>query len=144
SLYLPDRAIPMLPQALSGHLCSLIEDRIRLCLAVHVHLDATGAPQKTEMYEAKMRSRAFLTYESVARAPGSSPAGAPGPRAESMRADLRVMWDLATLLRKRRMRRGALDLDVPEARIQIDDVTRAPTSVSQRGGDPGVRKAYSL
>src|SRR5260221_202273 len=42
SIYLPDRAIPMLPRALSSNLCSLLPDVTRLCLAVHAELDARG------------------------------------------------------------------------------------------------------
>jgi ribonuclease R len=144
SVYLPDRAIPMLPPELSTHLCSLVEGEERLCMCVHMRLDPTGGVTRTQIYEGKMRSRAFLSYEAVARALGFTTEPARDRRAEERRDDLRVMWDLASQLRKRRMRRGALDLDVPEARIQIDDVTRAPISVSQRGGDPGVRKAYRL
>lgn len=144
SVYLPDRAIPMLPPELSTHLCSLVEDQIRLCLCVHVHLDPTGEVTRTEVHEGKMRSRAYLTYDAVARALGFTSEPSRDRRAEAMRDDLRVMWDLATQLRKRRMRRGSLNLDVPEARVVLDEGTRNPIGVERRGGDPGVKKAYQL
>ncbi len=144
SVYLPDRAIPMLPPELSTHLCSLVEGEVRLCMCVHVELDPTGAVTKTTVHEGKMRSRAYLTYDAVARALGFTTAPSRDQRAENLRDDLRVMWDLSSELRKRRMQSGALDLEVPEARIQVDTETRAPVSLTQRGGDPGVRKAYRL
>ena len=134
----------MLPPELSTHLCSLVEGEVRLCMCVHVHLDPTGAVTKTKVHEGKMRSRAYLSYDAVARALGFTTEPARDRRAEELRDDLQVMWDLSSQLRKRRMQRGALDLDVPEARIRVDTETRAPISLTQRGGDPGVRKAYRL
>jgi ribonuclease R len=144
SVYLPDRAIPMLPPELSAKLCSLLENELRLCLAVEVDLDATGKITRTKLSEAYMRSRAYLTYNSVASALGFTSLEGRDPRAEAMRDDLMVMWDLSMILRKRRMSRGALDLDVPEAEIRVDKESKAPIQVSQRGGDPGVKKAYRL
>jgi ribonuclease R len=54
------------------------------------------------------------------------------------------MWDLARLLRAKRMRRGALDFDLPEARVVLDTATGAPLDVQKRTHDPGVVKAYQL
>ncbi|HHH30154.1 MAG TPA: ribonuclease R [Polyangiaceae bacterium] len=144
SVYLPDRAVPMLPHALSGHLCSLVEGQDRLCLCAILDLDATGDVKEAEIVAGVMRSRAFLTYESVARALGFTTEPPRDERADALRHELRVAWDLAGLLRKRRMRRGALDFDLPEARIEVDEETGAPTAVQQRSHDPGVRKAYRL
>src|SRR5262249_18065043 len=64
--------------------------------------------------------------------------------AEALRDDLRVMWDLASILRARRMRRGALDFDLPEPRVVLDAETGAPLAVQRRAHDPGVKKAYQL
>ncbi|MBM4376485.1 MAG: VacB/RNase II family 3'-5' exoribonuclease [Deltaproteobacteria bacterium] len=144
SVYLPDRSIPMLPHELSSGLCSLLPRQDRLCMCVEVTCDPTGEPRATRIYEAAMRSRAFLTYDSVARALGWSGEAERDPEADAMREDLAVFWELSSQLRKRRMRRGALDLDLPESDIVLDDATRAPTEVTQRAVDPGVRKAYRL
>jgi ribonuclease R len=144
SVYLPDRAVPMLPRELSGKLCSLLEGELRLCLAVEIDLDATGAIVATALHEGFMRSRAYLTYNAVASALGFTALEGRDARAEAMRHELGVMWDLSSILHKRRMRRGALDLDVPEAEIVVDRDTGAPVKVSQRAGDPGVKKAYRL
>ncbi|MEZ4300315.1 MAG: VacB/RNase II family 3'-5' exoribonuclease [Polyangiaceae bacterium] len=144
SVYLPDRAIPMLPAALSSRLCSLLPGVLRLCLAIEVKLDATGTPVSSRLMEGVMRSCAKLTYPSVARALRLTREAPADPQAEAMRDDLRVLFDLAMLLRARRMRRGALDLDVPEARIVLDPDTRAPIDVERRTRDAGVAKAYQL
>lgn len=144
SVYLPDRAVPMLPHELSGHLCSLVEGEDRLCLCAVIDLDPTGKVKKARITQGVMRSRAFLTYESVARALGFTTLPPRDPRAEELRDELRIAWELAGQLRKRRMRRGALDFDLPEAQIEVDETTGAPVAVTQRSHDPGVRKAYRL
>ena len=144
SVYLPDRAIPMLPRALSSNLCSLLPGVIRLCLCAEVQLDAAGTPTSVRLVEGVMRSRAALTYGGVARALRLTAEGEPSEEAEAMRDELRVLLDLAMLLRARRLRRGALDLDVPEARIVLDPATDAPIDVQRRTRDPGVAKAYQL
>jgi ribonuclease R len=61
-----------------------------------------------------------------------------------MRGDLQVMWDLARQLRARRMRRGALDFDLPEAKVVLDAESGVPLAVQKRAHDPGVAKAYHL
>jgi ribonuclease R len=144
SVYLPDRAIPMLPRALSSNLCSLLPDVVRLCLCIEVKVDAAGLPTASRLIEGVMRSRAKLTYQGVARALRLTSEAERSEAAEAMRDDLRVLYDLSMLLRAQRMRRGALDLDVPEARIVLDPETKAPLDVERRTRDPGVAKAYQL
>lgn len=144
SVYLPDRAIPMLPQRLAADLCSLKAGIDRPSMCIEVELDATGEVVSSKIHEAIVRSRAFMSYPSVARALGFTEEADRDPEAESRVESLRVLWDLCTLLRARRMKRGALDLDVPEARIELDESTKLPIGVTERAQDPGVRKAYRL
>jgi ribonuclease R len=144
SIYLPDRAIPMLPRALSSNLCSLLPGVIRLCLCVEAVIDATGATQSYRVFEGYMRSAAKLTYGQVARALNFTDKPAPNPAAEAMREDLAVLNDLAGVLRAQRLRRGALDFDLPEAKLVLDKETGAPISIEKRTEDPGVKKAYQL
>src|SRR6185436_18326548 len=91
SIYLPDRAIPMLPRALSSHLCSLLPNTIRLCLAVEADIDPTGVVTSYRLLEGFMRSAAKLTYGGVARALGFTERPPRSPEAEAMVADLRVL-----------------------------------------------------
>ncbi|MEZ4287398.1 MAG: RNB domain-containing ribonuclease [Polyangiales bacterium] len=66
SIYLPDRAIPMLPPEISTNLASLVPDRDRLCMAIDIQLDSNGKTQSVSFSEAVMRSRAKVTYEGAA------------------------------------------------------------------------------
>lgn len=144
SVYLPDRAIPMLPPSLSSNLCSLVPGEVRLCMALQAELLASGAVKRFSFHEAFMKSAAKLTYPGVARALGFTTEVPRSPEAETMREDLQVMWELAGKLRTRRMRRGALDFDLPEAEITLNTETGIPVDVQKRSHDPGVAKAYQL
>jgi len=144
SIYLPDRAIPMLPRELSGNLCSLLPGVIRLCLCVQADLDASGVLVKSRIVEGFMRSQAKLTYEGVARALKLTTAGNLQPEAEALHGELAVLREISSLLRASRMRRGALDFDLPEAKITVDQATRMPVHATKRARDPGVAKAYQL
>jgi ribonuclease R len=144
TIYLPDRAIPMLPAALAADLCSLLPERDRLTLCVIVDLDNDGNVESFEIVEGVMRSQAMLTYGGVARALGFTEQGPQSKQAEAMKKDLRVLDELARKLRRRRMNRGALDLDLPEARVLLDAKTGAPVDVVRRAQDPGVKRAYSM
>jgi ribonuclease R len=144
TIYLPDRAIPMLPSALAADLCSLLPERDRLCLCVIAELDGSGTVTSYEIVEGVMRSAAMLTYGGVARALGFSEAPPRSAQAEAMKRDLKVLDELSRKLRKARMARGALDLDLPEPKLVLDPETGAPTDVKRRTQDPGIKRAYSM
>ena len=144
SVYLPDRAIPMLPRALSSNLCSLLPGVDRLCLCVDAELDGSGHVVSSRIVQGIMRSRAKLTYGGVARALGLSSEARQEPEADAMVEGLRVAHELSRTLRARRMKRGALDFELPEAKVILHDETREPIDVQRRAEDPGVRKAYQL
>jgi ribonuclease R len=143
SIYLPDRAIPMLPRPLSSNLCSLLPDVIRLCLCIEVTLDAAGHTKKVRIVRGYMKSQAKLTYGGVARALGFSAEPPRDPEADKLVDGLRVANELARILRNRRMKRGALDFDLPEAKMILDEKGH-PVDVQKRAGDPGLKKAYQL
>ena len=143
SIYLPDREIPMLPRALSSNLCSLLPDVIRLCLCVHAVLDAKGEVVSTRLVRGYMKSAAKLTYGGVARALGFTEIPKQDPKADAMVEGLKVAAECSRILRGKRMKRGALDFDLPEAVVKLDDDGK-PISLSKRSGDPGMKKAYQL
>lgn len=143
SIYLPDRAIPMLPRALSSNLCSLLPHVIRLCLCAEVHLDASGAITSTRLIRGFMKSQAKLTYGGVAQALGLTEQGERDAHADALRDGLQIAYDLSRILRTRRLRRGALDFELPEAKILLDP-NGQPVDVVKRGQDPGVKRAYQL
>jgi ribonuclease R len=144
SVYLPDRAIPMLPRALSSNLCSLLPGVDRLCLCADVELDSNGGVVKSRLVRGVMRSQAKLTYGGVAHALGLSSLAKPEPEAREMVEGLRVALELSRILRAKRMKRGALDFELPEAKVVLDEKTREPTDVTRRATDPGVKRAYQL
>jgi ribonuclease R len=144
SVYLPDRAIPMLPRPLSSNLCSLLPDVIRLCLCAEVMLDAGGTVKTSRLIRGFMNSRAKLTYGGVARALGFTEAPPREPKADAMVDGLRVAYELSRLLRTKRMKRGALDFDLPEAKVVLDPEKGTPVDVQRRDKDPGTKKAYQL
>jgi ribonuclease R len=121
SVYFPDRAVPMLPPALSEGICSLKPGVNRFTMTVEVPLDRQGRPGKAAFYPSVIRSRARLTYEEVhaSLAGASPPAGRKKipPELEEM---LRRMENAAGRLTLARSDRGALDFDLPEAKIEVD------------------------
>ena len=90
-------AIPMLPRALSSNLCSLLPDRIRLCLCAEVELDGGGNVTKSRLVRGYMKSVAKLTYGGVARALGMSDAQVADKLVVSLRT---VHSHLRTIYRK--------------------------------------------
>jgi ribonuclease R len=144
SVYLPDRAIPMLPRALSSNLCSLLPDVDRLCLCADVELDSKGEVVSSRLVRGVMKSRAKLTYGGVAHALGLSAEAKAEPKALEMVEGLRVAYELSRHLRARRMKRGALDFELPEAKVVLHETTREPIDVARRAQDAGVKKAYQL
>lgn len=143
TIYLPDRAIPMLPGVLAADLCSLLPDQERYCMCVVAELDKDAKVTRFDVVEGLMRAVAMVSYESVARSMGYTEKPALNPLAEAFKRDLKAIAALTTKLRQARMRRGALDLDLPEPKIELDQQGK-PTGVHQRAHDPGVKKAYQM
>jgi ribonuclease R len=144
SVYLPDRAVPMLPRALSSNLCSLLPHELRLCLCAEIEIDGKGEVVKETLHRAFMKSAAKLTYGGVAMALGLTDKAKAQPEAAPMVDGLRVAYELSRILRAKRMKRGALDLELPEAKIILDEGSGQPKDVEKRAMDPGVARAYQL
>jgi ribonuclease R len=128
SVYFPDRAIPMLPDALSSGLCSLLPNRDRLVLVAEVELDRRGTRRATRFYRAVIRSRARLTYTQAAAVLSATETAAVRVERAAL-ADLlpqlRRMRDLMRVLHRRRIAAGSLDLDLPEALVDLSEEGRS-------------------
>ncbi|MBX3703854.1 MAG: ribonuclease R [Steroidobacteraceae bacterium] len=119
SVYFPNRVLPMLPEELSNHLCSLMPQVDRLCMACELHVGRSGAVTRSRFLSAVMRSAARLTYTQVAAALDG---GDPAARA-ALAPVLPVIERLHRVyaaLRKRRESRGALDFEAPEVKVLLD------------------------
>jgi ribonuclease R len=119
SVYFPTRVLPMLPTALSDHLCSLAPRVDRLCFAADMIVSRHGTLKSARFYPAVMRSAARLTYTLANEALFE---GRPAARSQlgPLFEPLAVLVDVYRALHKARSRRGALDFDAPEAEFVID------------------------
>lgn len=113
SVYLVDRAIPMLPERLSSELCSLVEDKDRLAYSVLMELTTAGDLVRYEFRESVIRSRRRFTYEEVQQI-------LEGQLTDPMAPILRQMRALSQVLIAKRQRRGSVDLDAPEVQVILD------------------------
>ncbi|MEM8691403.1 MAG: ribonuclease R [Pseudomonadota bacterium] len=118
STYFPDRVVPMLPDRLSGDLCSLHEGVPRACIAVRMQVDADGNKIDHRFVRGLMRSPAALNYEEVQAAMDGRPNDRTGPLLDAVLRPLYAAFEALTSARKRRQ---PLDLDLPERRIILDD-----------------------
>ena len=144
SVYLPNRAIPMLPEALSAHLCSLVPGEDRLAMVVRIDYDRAAALTGTDFCAAVIRSRGRLDYPGVAAALGGDTRGK-RKLYQDFLPSLRAMDALARKLRRQRQARGALDLDLPQAVIELDrDDPRLVRAIRRARRDPGERAAYAM
>jgi ribonuclease R len=118
SVYFPDRVVPMLPEVLSNGLCSLNPRVDRLCIVCDMRVDKEGKVTQSRFYEGLMRSTARLTYEQV-NILFSNKVKSTIPK--NLHKLLRNLRDLYMALAKARRRREAIELDIPQARIKLDD-----------------------
>ncbi|WP_281825939.1 ribonuclease R [Jannaschia rubra] len=118
STYFPDRVVPMLPDALSGDLCSLHEGVDRACIAVRMTVDAQGNKTGQTFVRGLMRSPASLHYEEVQAAIDGQPNDRTAPLLDRV---LKPLYAAYGALRSARDRRQPLDLDLPERRIVLSE-----------------------
>ena len=119
SSYFPDRVVPMLPDRLSGDLCSLHEGVPRAVIVARIRIDAEGEKIGHRFERALMRSAASMSYEEAQ----SAIDGNPTDRAATMLDEvLRPLWAAYGALKKARERRQPLELDLPERRIEINEM----------------------
>lgn len=121
STYFPDRVVPMLPDILSGDLCSLHEGVDRAVLAVRMVVDAQGAKRSHRFLRGMMRSAASLHYAQVQAAVDGMPDEKTAPLVEPV---LKPLYAAHAALKQAREVRQPLDLELPERRIELDDAGR--------------------
>ncbi len=118
SSYFPDRVVPMLPDRLSGDLCSLHEGVPRACIAVRMQINAHGEKIGHRFVRGLMRSAASLNYREVQEARDGAPNEKCASLVDSVVAPL---YAAHAALSEARKRRQPLDLDLPERKVVLGD-----------------------
>lgn len=116
SVYLVDRVVPMLPHPLSSDVCSLRADVDRAAVSLFVTLDERGRARSHRFERTRIRSRYGLDYQQVQGVLEGRESIEP-----QIDEDLRQLATLARALRKKRLQRGSIDFDLPEARVILGD-----------------------
>jgi ribonuclease R len=137
SVYLPDRAIPMLPVALSNGICSLNPNVDRLTLSCEMDISPAGAVTRYEIYESVINSNERMTYTAV-REILADRDPLQRKRYEKLLPQFELMADLMDILRAARSKRGSIDFDLPEPEIVLDlqgkmtDIIRAERNMAHQ------------
>lgn len=143
SIYLPDRAIPMLPHEISSNRASLVPDEDRYVMVVDAELNREGRVLGKKIYEGVMRSHARFSYEDLAMAMGWIEGKSSHPLITSFLPNLKSLSACAEKLLALRHKRGAIELDIAESKVVINKQTREPIASQKERKDPGIKKAYS-
>ena len=133
SVYLVDRVIPMLPHELSNGICSLNPNVDRLAISCVMEFDSNGKQIDYEIFPSVIKSRIQMTYKKVNSILENNevPSGY-----EPYEKDLRLMQELADILRKAKENRGYIDFLVDEAKILVDE-NCVPTEIIKRDRGAG-------
>jgi len=120
SVYLPDKVIPMLPELISNNLASLQPDRIRYTMSAVIEFTEDGIPVSTDLHRGAIKSAHRFNYMEIDEYLEDDK-----PWRERLSLPVfklvREMHTLAMKLRKRRMDRGSIDLNLPEIKIDLDE-----------------------
>ena len=131
SVYLPDRVLPMLPERLSNHLCSLVPDQDRAAFTAALHYDREGRRTGERYHKSLIRSGKRFTYTTVDQLLYQR-----DPQCRAEHAALLPMLEsasqLAALLKKRRIERGSLEFNIPEPGISLDKDAVASIVLAKR------------
>jgi len=136
SVYFPDRAVPMLPEALSNGMCSLKPREDRLVMSALMEFDAAGHMKSSRMTSGVICSAERMTYTNVNKVLEGDPEMS--KRYASLAPRFRDMKELALLLNARRNERGSIDFDLPEPVIEFDEeqrmtnITRSERNIAHR------------
>jgi ribonuclease R len=130
SVYFPDRVVPMLPERISGNLCSLRADCDRFVMVVEMRVDPDGRVTRSSAYPSVIRSRAGLSYERAA-ALMEQDLDEVAPEDREMAEQVHLLAELEGRLSRRRFERGSIDFSLSESQIEIDAEGR-PVAIVKR------------
>lgn len=137
SVYFPDRAIPMLPEALSNGICSLNPNEDRLTKTACMEINDKGEVIRSRFFDSVIRSHERMTYTAVRRILVDKDSEC-FERYRDLVDQFKLMEELALLINETRRARGNLDFDLPEAEIILDlqgmpeNIVRAERNIAHR------------
>ncbi len=137
SVYFPDRAIPMLPEALSNGICSLNPNEDRLTKTACMEINDKGGVIRSRFFDSVIRSHERMTYTAVRRILVDKDSEC-FERYRDLVDQFKLMEELALLINETRRARGNLDFDLPEAEIILDlqgmpeNIVRAERNIAHR------------
>jgi len=123
SVYLPDRVLPMLPELICNGLASLQPDKVRYAKSVFIEFTADGARVAADFHNSAIRSKRRFSYEEVDEYL-ADPHRWQSKLTTGVFALLGRMHELAMILRRRRLEGGAIELTLPEIKIDLDQKGR--------------------
>lgn len=128
SVYLIDTVIPMLPRELSNGICSLNPNEDRYALSIDILISPTGEVLNKKIYKSVIRSKIQMTYDNVYKVieKNNVPSGY-----ENYVDTLNSMKQLTIILMKKRNNEGAIDFNLPEPQILLDENDKV-LSISER------------
>ena len=129
STYFADRVVPMLPDRLSGDLCSIHEGIERPCLAVCITIDKSGKKLKQTFHRANIKSVASLNYEEVQKSVEGTVNEKVKPHFKNV---IKPLYESYFCLKKSKDVRQPLDLDLPERKVELFKNCLLYTSPSPR------------
>lgn len=130
SVYLVDRVLPMLPERLSNGICSLNAGEDRLTMSCEMHIDRKGRILSYEIFPSVIHVRHRLSYRIVREILVNGDEEL-AQKYEDVVPMLKMMEELCLVLRKKRTTRGAIDFDLPEQKVILDEQGR-PVEIVQR------------
>ncbi|OEH92264.1 ribonuclease R [Bacillus solimangrovi] len=120
SVYLVDRVVPMIPHRLSNGICSLNPQVDRLTLSCEMEVDRQGQVVNHEIFQSVIKTKERMTYTDVNKILEENDEALRSKYAELVPM-FEDMGDLADILRRKRMQRGAIDFDFKEAKVLVGD-----------------------
>lgn len=130
SIYLADRVIPMLPHLLSNGICSLNENEIRLTISCVMEIDAEGNVIHYDIFPSYICSKGRLNYQDVNVLFAHQPYQY--SYSSEMKEMLFLMRNLSSILTKKMLKNGYLDLDIKEAKLIVNERTHQIERIEQR------------
>jgi ribonuclease R len=119
SVYFPDRVLPMLPEKVSNHLCSLNPKMDRLAMSVMMHISRDGEVRDYSFHNSVIHSKERMTYDDVQSIIDGDKTLT--TRYASILPEIHKIDRLARILQRRRQESGAIDFDLPEPLLTYND-----------------------